>query len=152
MHAEPRIVALGPHDGTTMGNPVGGLLTFKARALETGGAMTVLESEVPPGEGPAEHVHGHEDEAIYVLAGELCFRLGEYLHRGAAGSFVFIPRGTPHCFQNVGSTGARILVIFTPCGMERFFEHMESTGAAFAEAAGEVGMTVVGPPLRTAGP
>lgn len=37
-----------------------------------------------------------------------------------AGSFVFVPRRTPHCFQNTGESLARILVLFTPAGMETF--------------------------------
>jgi hypothetical protein len=34
----------------------------------------------------------------------------------------FGPRGTPHCFQNIGDNPGRLLVITTPSGLERFFE------------------------------
>jgi mannose-6-phosphate isomerase-like protein (cupin superfamily) len=37
-----------------------------------------------------------EDEAIFVLDGEVQFKLGDKIHTGAAGSYVLIPRGTPH--------------------------------------------------------
>ena len=35
-------------------------------------------------------------------------------HRVDAGSFVFVPRGTPHAFCNPGPNQARILVIGSP--------------------------------------
>jgi quercetin dioxygenase-like cupin family protein len=117
-----RAVVVAPGDGTTIEGPVGGPLTFKVRGDQTADALTAFENVIPPGEGPPMHVHAREDEAWYVLEGELRFSLGGELAPAAAGSFVFVPRGTPHCFQNVGAAPARILVLFTPSGMERFFE------------------------------
>jgi quercetin dioxygenase-like cupin family protein len=58
----------------------------------------------------------------YILDGHLRFKLDGRMHRAPTGSFVFIPSGTPHCFQNIGDDPVRILVMFTPAGMERFFE------------------------------
>jgi quercetin dioxygenase-like cupin family protein len=153
MTGEASTVALGPGEGARMQSPIGGAITFKARASETGGTMTVFETFVAPGEGPPLHVHTNEDEAVYVLEGELHFRLGPDLHTLPPGAFLFIPRGSPHTFQNVGDGTARFLVIFTPSGMERFFERMavdaSNVGdqALFAAFGREVGMDVVGPPL-----
>jgi hypothetical protein len=39
----------------------------------------------------------------------------------SAGAFVHIPKGTLHCFKNVGETPARMLIFFTPAGFEKFF-------------------------------
>jgi hypothetical protein len=66
---------------------------------------------------------------------------------------VFVPRGTPHNFQNVGEGPARILVMFTPAGMESFFDRFaepseEPPPQRFGSIGAEVGMDVVGPPLR----
>ncbi len=105
-----------------MQNPVGGPLTFKVRGAETGGVLTVLESEIAAGDGPPYHVHAHEDETLYVLDGSFRFRLGDDVRAAPVGSFVHVPRGLPHCFQNVGDDAGRLLVTFTPAGMERFFE------------------------------
>ena len=155
MTREGSAVALGPGEGARIPNPVGDAIVFKARASETGGTMTVFETVVVPGEGPPLHLHTNEDEAVYVLEGDVHFRLGPDLHRSSAGAFLFIPRGTPHTFQNVGSDPARLLVIFTPSGMERFFERIAADGsragdqALFAAAGREVGLDVVGPPLGT---
>src|SRR3982074_2977164 len=117
-----RAVIVGPNDGTRIEGPVGGPLTFKVRGEQTNSALTALENVIPPGEGPPLHTHANEDEAWYVLDGELRFLLGTEVRTAPAGSFVFVPRGTQHCFHNDGGRPARILVIFTPAGMEQFFD------------------------------
>ena len=93
---------LRPGAGTRVQNPVGGPLTFKVRGAETGGVLTVLESEIAAGDGPPYHVHAHEDETLYVPDGSFRFRLGDDVRAAPVGSFVHVPRGLPHCFQNVG--------------------------------------------------
>ena len=144
-------IAVGPGEGETIEGPAGGPLTFKVRAEQTGGVLTAFENVIAPGDGPPLHVHANEDEAWYVLEGELRFRLDADVASAPAGSFVFVPRGTRHCFQNVGERPARILVLFTPSGMERFFARFASLPEfdprAFATLGRAVGMEVVGPPL-----
>ncbi len=150
-------VAVRPGAGTTIEGPAGGPLTFKVRGEQTGGALTAFENVIAPGDGPPLHRHAEEDEAWYVLEGDLRFRLGDELAEAPAGSFVFVPRGTPHCFQNAGETPARILVLFTPSGMERFFDRFASLPAGpvgpevFGRLGGAVGMEVLGPPLGRPG-
>jgi quercetin dioxygenase-like cupin family protein len=142
-------------DGQTVSAPAG-RLTFKARGEETGGAMTLFETVAPPGAGPPLHVHVDDDEFMYVLEGRLRFRLEEAIHEGPAGTFVFIPKGMTHTWQNAGDSDARFLAGFALAapGMERFFER----SAEFADDApvtevfkrfgGDAGMDVLGPPLR----
>lgn len=147
--AQPTVV--GPGEGATIEGPVGGPLTFKIRGEQTEGVLTAFENVIPPGQGPPLHRHEREDESWYVLAGELEFKLGEDIRRAPAGSFVFVPRGTAHCFMNVALVPARVLVLFTPSGMERFFDGFASLPApdpeAFRRLGEPVGMTVLGPPL-----
>ena len=50
------------------------------------------------------HVHHSDDEAWYVLDGELGFRLGAEVVIAAAGSAVVAPRGTPHTYWNAGKS------------------------------------------------
>lgn len=151
-------VSVGPGEGTIIRGPVGGPLRFKVRAEQSNGRLTALENVIPPGEGPPLHRHANEDETWQVLEGELRFRLGDVIRRAPAGTFVFVPRGVPHCFQNVGTQPARILVIFTPSGMEQFFERfaMLPDGAdlrrAFQSIGAEFGMDVIGPPLAQSHP
>jgi quercetin dioxygenase-like cupin family protein len=94
-----RAVIVDPNDGTRIEGPVGGPLTFKVRGEQTNGSLTALENVIPPGQGPPLHTHANEDESWYVIEGELRFRLDVAVHRAPGGSFVFVPRGTPHCFR-----------------------------------------------------
>jgi mannose-6-phosphate isomerase-like protein (cupin superfamily) len=48
-----------------------------------------------------------EDEVWYVLEGELLFRLDTKTASAPAGAFVFVPRGTRHCFQIIGEQPAK---------------------------------------------
>jgi quercetin dioxygenase-like cupin family protein len=146
-------VVAAPGEGTTVEGPAGGPLTFKVRGEQTNDSLTAFENVIGPGDGPPLHVHANEDEAWYVLAGTLRFQLDTRLAEAPAGTFVFVPRGTPHCFQNIGDEPATILVLFTPSGMERFFDRFAALPAgavdpsAFRTIGGEVGMDVLGPPL-----
>ncbi|MCU1629759.1 MAG: hypothetical protein JWP64_4708 [Pseudonocardia sp.] len=70
----------------------------------------------------------------------------------------FGPRGTPHCFQNVGDTPGRLLVISTPSGLERFFEQFAELlpGQVDRDGLADVGhanwIEFVGPPLAVSDP
>ena len=59
------------------------------------------------------HVHHADDEAWYVLEGELGFRLGDEEVVAGAGSALMAPRGTPHTFWNAGEVEARYLLVMT---------------------------------------
>jgi quercetin dioxygenase-like cupin family protein len=145
-------------EGGTADHPLGGAVTFKVRGRETGGSMTAFETVVAPGLGPPLHEHANEEETLYVLEGEVRFKLGDRMVSGGPGAFVFVPRGTPHAFQNVGETPARMLIHFSPSGMEGFFEEFaqlpaEDTGPdVFRSVGAKVGMTAVGPPLEQSDP
>jgi quercetin dioxygenase-like cupin family protein len=82
--------------------------------------------------GVALHVHHHEDEALYVLAGELTARVGDRTHTLGAGAFILMPRDVPHSFANPNASEARVLVISSPGAVERYFEET----AELAKAAG----------------
>jgi quercetin dioxygenase-like cupin family protein len=75
---------------------------------------------------PPPHVHANEDEAFYLLAGVLDISAGEETFAALAGDFVFLPRGTPHCFTNPGVDAARALILCTPAGLDRFFDEVGS--------------------------
>jgi quercetin dioxygenase-like cupin family protein len=152
--AEP--VFQRPGEGGTVDNPLGADVVFKARGEQTDGTLTAFETVVGPGDGPPLHTHANEGESVYVLDGEMRFKLRDEIQAAPAGSFVFIPRGAPHTWQNVGDGPARILIHFTPSGMERFFDGfaaLEAPGpAAFETVGAEVGVGVVGPPLAQSDP
>ena len=152
MTREASTVALGPGEGATIENPVGGAIVFKATAAETGGTMTVFETIVAPGEGPPLHVHANEDEAVYVLEGDLDFRLGPDLRSTPAGIPLHTPRDPAHVSERRRRRGA-VPGDLRAVGHGRFFERMAADGsragdvATFAATGREVGLEVVGPPL-----
>jgi quercetin dioxygenase-like cupin family protein len=97
------------------------LIRFVATGTETGGAYTLTESMVLPNGGPPTHVHQREDEAFWVLEGELEVTVGELAFTVPAGGYIHLPRGIPHRFLNAGSTPARFLTLLVPAGIEGFF-------------------------------
>jgi quercetin dioxygenase-like cupin family protein len=92
----------------------GALTTVKVGAEQGAGAFGVVEDLAPKGSGTPLHRHSADDEAFYVLEGEMTFFLGDAPPIPAsAGSFVHIPGGTVHAFR-VDSDTARYLIITTP--------------------------------------
>ena len=156
-----RPFALAPGEGISVVNPVGGVLTVKAPSDQSGGGLTAIDTVAAPGEGPPLHVHADEDEFIYILDGSFRVRLGDELIEGAPGAFVFIPRGTPHTWQNVGDTPARFFAGVMPAtsAFEEFFTRYaqlpteQRDTEAFARLAAETkAFDVLGPPLAQSDP
>jgi uncharacterized cupin superfamily protein len=73
----------------------------------------------PKGAGSPRHRHHCEDEAWYILDGQLTFWLGNQELTASAGAFVFGPRDVEHGFR-VDSAEARFLLLLTPAGFEDF--------------------------------
>ena len=137
----------------------GSLMRIKTRAADTGGMLGLVDGRFYRGFGPPLHVHSREDEAMYVLEGEIRFRQGDEELVAGPGSWVWQPRGVPHAFR-VESETARALVLAMPGGFERLFEvggvpvgdspdppqrsYEPEAAAALAE---EFGFEVIGPQL-----
>ena len=99
---------------------LGTLMNVKVDATRTDGAYTVVECLLAPGFGPPPHIHSRDDEAFYILEGELSGFVGEQTWRGGPGTFVFMPRGLPHAFRVDSATPARVLQLGNGSGFERF--------------------------------
>jgi quercetin dioxygenase-like cupin family protein len=112
-------------EGEQMWFAGGGVFTWKATAAETGGAFLMLEDVMVRGKTTPLHLHPNEDEAIYVLEGELLVHIEGEEHRVGQGGLFVAPRGVAHAMM-VTSETARILSLQTP-----------GTGEAFYRAAGE---------------
>jgi quercetin dioxygenase-like cupin family protein len=94
------------------------LTLVKATGEQTGGAFGLVEQVLPSGSGSPYHVHHAEDEAFYVLEGEVSFVSGDQWTRATAGSYIFLPRDIPHGFRT--ETPSRVLILTTPAGFEQF--------------------------------
>jgi mannose-6-phosphate isomerase-like protein (cupin superfamily) len=102
----------------------GNVMTCKARSADTGGAYALFENVTAPGGGPPLHVHRREEEAFYLLEGELVFTLGGRQVKLEPGAFLLAPRGLPHTFVNPGAVPSKALVLVTPGGLEDFFDEL----------------------------
>jgi quercetin dioxygenase-like cupin family protein len=108
------------------------LMIERATAEQTNGAFTLLEQWITADGNPPPHVHELEDEAFFVLEGEIDVTVGTTTTRLGPGGFGFAPRGVPHTYAIVEGM-AHLLVIATPGGIERFFRDL-------GEPAGELAL------------
>lgn len=104
---------------------LGVLTLMRATAETTGGAFALVEQVIPAGFSSPFHVHHAEDEAFYIIEGELAFfSQGEKLRAGPGG-YIFGPRGIAHGFRVEGTNPARVLFLVTPGGgFDRFVIEM----------------------------
>ncbi|GAC1617480.1 MAG: hypothetical protein NVS9B1_26830 [Candidatus Dormibacteraceae bacterium] len=86
---------------------------------------SLLEATEPPGFGPPLHIHQDAAEAFYVLEREYIIFLEDREVACPAGSFIFIPAGTPHGFR-VGTTVSRKLNLYTPAAMVGYFDALSA--------------------------
>ena len=109
-----------PHDGGSAYWHLGALLTFKATSAQTAGRLWAKELLAERGMATPVHRHSREDEAFYILDGQVSLYVGDDVVRAGAGDFLWAPRAVPHAFC-VESAQARLLVVATPAGFEQFF-------------------------------
>src|SRR3989337_1182257 len=100
---------------------VGDLIEVKLASEDTGGADSMAEGTSPPGGGTPPHIHHNEDEALYVVEGEVEMLLDDRTTRASAGSLAYVPKGTLHTFKNVGTSASGVAAILSPGGFEKFF-------------------------------
>ena len=69
--------------------------------------------EVAPGRDSTEHhVHYHEEECIFILAGEATAYIGDDAHVVGPGDFIgYRTGGLPHSLSNTGTEMLRVLVM-----------------------------------------
>ncbi|WP_425617536.1 cupin domain-containing protein [Anatilimnocola sp. NA78] len=109
-----------PTEGRTI-SVVGDLYRFLATGAETDGKYAMWEAIVPPGGGPPLHTHSREEEAFYVLEGEITFQVGEETFTAGVGTFANMPIGSLHRFHNASDKPARMIISIAPAGLENMF-------------------------------
>jgi len=94
---------------------------MRSTAESTGGAFGLMEHwSIPPGFASPYHRHHREDEAFYVLEGEMAFVCDGKWMRGGPGTYVFGPRELAHGFKVIGDKPASMLLLCSPGGFESF--------------------------------
>ncbi len=125
------VTHIWPGDGRSL-RILGEVVTYKITSERTGGAYSLFEVLTHPGGGPPPHVQHREDEAFWVLEGELEVSVGGERFRAGAGSFVHLPKGVLHSYRNVGTGPARFLTLLVPAGLEKYFEEVGKPGTDFS--------------------
>jgi quercetin dioxygenase-like cupin family protein len=91
---------------------------FKADFDESAGRYSVSEWRLEPRtRGPDVHSHP-ENHVFYVISGTLSVRVNDDWSHATTGSYVVIPGGTPHSFENQGSVAAGFISFNSPGGFE----------------------------------
>jgi len=89
---------------------------------DTGGAYCLLDIGLAPGMAVPRHMHTREDEAYYVLSGELEVVVGDEVFILRAGDTLIAPRDIPHQLRNSGDVENHYLIMFSPSGFEGFLK------------------------------
>ena len=119
--AEPAIRLTLPGEGRRIAL-LGNIYRFLAVSEDTGGRYALMHVTAAPGGGPPLHSHTREDEAFFVLTGELNVESDGACERVGAGSFVHLPGGTRHRYFNDTPQLATMLTLVAPAGLERLFD------------------------------
>lgn len=118
---KPRVVAVNTNELEALPYDAG-RIKFIATSADTDSAYAVVELTEMPGYKTAWHQHNHCEEAFYVVEGVLTIKLIDKVYEMPAGSYILIPRGTPHGQGNFTKSPVRLLTTFTPGGFDLFFQ------------------------------
>ena len=140
---------------------LGGRFTVKVTQTDVGGRFSLVETLAFRSTEPPLHIHHNEDEAWYIVDGQMTFYVGDEVIQAGAGSFVFAPSGLAHTFT-VDVEPTRVLVFASPAGFERFALELGEPATSdkppanlavpgrdvLGPVAERYGIEVVGPPHR----
>ncbi len=124
------VLFLRPGEGRAY--PLGWMnAVFKADHGETDSAYGVSEWWLDPQTtGPGAHAHDKNIELFYVIEGVASILAGAEWLEAPAGSFIRIPAGVMHDFENRTDQRVGLLNVFLPGGFE---ENMPAISKWFAE-------------------
>ena len=72
----------------------------------------------PHSAGPGAHCHEANEELFYVVEGAITFLVGDQRLDAPAGSFLRVPAGVMHDFENSTACRAAVFNVFIPGGFE----------------------------------
>ena len=107
-------VVIRPGEGLRFGN-----VEFLALSEDTSRFNLAIVTIAPGRSGPDVHSHQHEDDAFFLLEGELTFTVEDETFAAGPGTLVLVPPGLVHTFENKGSEPARFLNIHAPAGFDK---------------------------------
>jgi mannose-6-phosphate isomerase-like protein (cupin superfamily) len=110
---EPQPIVVPPGQGHRVGN-----VEFLARTVDTP-RFTFGIIEIAPGRDLEAHLHPDEDDAFYIVEGQMTFLFGDQRVIAPPGTFVLVPPGVEHGFRNDEARPVRMLNIHAPAGFDR---------------------------------
>jgi len=115
MNDEPgSAIVVRPGEGTRVGN-----VEFLARSEHTPRFNMALIVIAPGADGPPAHAHQGEDDAFYILSGELSFEVAGEALTASPGTFVLVPPGAVHTFANRTGEPVEMLNVHAPAGFDK---------------------------------
>lgn len=117
------------------GKNINGHIYIAIGTEHTGGVFSAMKVTLAPYQLLAPHTHNTEDQAVYVISGELEFEVGGadgLRFTAPAGSFVRKPAGVEHCFWNATDTPSEYIELNAG---ERFQRFVEATADGALKAA-----------------
>jgi mannose-6-phosphate isomerase-like protein (cupin superfamily) len=118
---KPKVVALNTNELEAFTYDAG-KVKFIATSEDTNSQYAVVELTEMPGYKTAWHQYNNCEEAFYVVEGVLTIKIADKISEFPAGSYILIPRGTPHGQGNFTKNPVRLLTTFTPGGFDLFFK------------------------------
>lgn len=107
---------------------LGDRVTFVATREDTDNQYSLFDEYVPTQRGTIPHIHKQEQEAFFILEGEVRFQRGDETLNAKAGDLIVVPPGTAHAYQNQGTESARMLVLTNPSEFGWFENLVRQTG------------------------
>ena len=129
--ANPARTAIVLPPGQGRSYPMGRIsAVFKADEAETRSKYSASEWWLEPHcTGPGAHAHP-DDDVFYVLAGTMSFLINDTWQDAVQGTFILVPGGTLHDFENRSDTRSGLLNFSVPGGFE---PHMSGIAQWFQE-------------------
>ncbi len=96
----------------------GNLYRIIADGNQTSKRYSLMEAILEPGQGAPLHIHTREDEAFFILEGEVTFYLENTEITAKKEDFVSCPPNEVRAFKNKGNSRARMLLFYSSAGIE----------------------------------
>ena len=106
----------------------GGLYTFLKTGNDTNGQFSLFDFYVPQKAGPPPHIHSRDDEAFYILEGDLSLQFENQTLVATPGTFIYLPKHHIHEFKNLGTSPVHALSMTVPSGLENLFAEVGQPG------------------------
>lgn len=104
------------------------------RVVATGEHTQVVVMSIPAEGEIGEEIHEHEDQLLYLIAGNGEVKLGSDTHPFNAGDAVVVPAGENHNVTNTGSEDLKIITTYSPPHHDEGTVHTTKEEADAAEA------------------